>query len=595
MGVYLSKAKTSKGSQFGGDQDNDNSVFGLTSMQGWRQSMEDAHVAVPSVESIQKVLNVDLGLYGVFDGHGGPAVSEWIAKHMTDVLLETCESVRDELVQDPEGRYPSEKDLPDEVLILCRALQKTFLKLDEDMQSTENREEIKQIHNDKYQCEMEEQQEQEKANGGGGGQQSLRGLLSAQPRTLIQALLRSGGKPMIKLVEQDGEQYFHISHGADEETAGADEKGSSSSDDSNTATPHHVEEIVEDDRVTAPGTKSPVVQQAAVELLKTEAGGLRQVSASTPAEENLIRTVEAHGTELNKTAVSDGQSQDSADSSSDVHDSNRPAASDAVESKHYVEVGPDDIPSEEESSEDAVDREDLTNRIMSEAREELSPDEEDEDERANLVPGGPESCGAAVVVAALVGGPKPFLITANAGDSRCVLCREGQAIALSEDHKPQLEVENNRITKAGGKIIAGRVDGNLNLSRTLGDILYKRNKDLRPEEQKITAFPDIRVVPVHEADEFVILACDGIWDCVTNQEACDFVKSRLTDDVDSKRLSEICEELCDDCLAGNPMDSEGGIGCDNMTCIIVLLNKKYRNAGVKGSATNVTLYDSEYR
>lgn len=41
-------------------------------MQGWRQSMEDAHLAIPSVESIEKALNVDLSLYGVFDGKTVP-------------------------------------------------------------------------------------------------------------------------------------------------------------------------------------------------------------------------------------------------------------------------------------------------------------------------------------------------------------------------------------------------------------------------------------------------------------------------------------------------------------------------------------------
>ncbi len=42
------------------------------------------------------------------------------------------------------------------------------------------------------------------------------------------------------------------------------------------------------------------------------------------------------------------------------------------------------------------------------------------------------------------------LWVANAGDSRAVLCRKGQALALSEDHKPQSEAERNRITAAGG-------------------------------------------------------------------------------------------------------------------------------------------------
>lgn len=65
------------------------------------------------------------------------------------------------------------------------------------------------------------------------------------------------------------------------------------------------------------------------------------------------------------------------------------------------------------------------------------------------------------------------LIVANAGDSRCVLSRNGTAVPLSFDHKPDNEEEKMRIEKAGSQILEGRVDGNLNLSRSLGDLKYK--------------------------------------------------------------------------------------------------------------------------
>ena len=55
------------------------------------------------------------------------------------------------------------------------------------------------------------------------------------------------------------------------------------------------------------------------------------------------------------------------------------------------------------------------------------------------------------------------------GDSRCVLCRNGIALEMSMDHKPEDEHELNRIHKAGGKVTCeGRVNGGLNLSRALG-------------------------------------------------------------------------------------------------------------------------------
>ena len=74
------------------------------------------------------------------------------------------------------------------------------------------------------------------------------------------------------------------------------------------------------------------------------------------------------------------------------------------------------------------------------------------------------------------------IICANAGDSRAVLAVKGIAKDLSEDHKPALEGERKRIYAAGSTITPeGRVDGNLNLSRSIGDLRYKKNKSLLPE------------------------------------------------------------------------------------------------------------------
>lgn len=64
---------------------------------------------------------------------------------------------------------------------------------------------------------------------------------------------------------------------------------------------------------------------------------------------------------------------------------------------------------------------------------------------------------------------------ANVGDSRSVLCRSGKAVALSEDHKPEMPKEEARIKKAGGSIMKGRVNGGLNLTRSLGDFDYKKD------------------------------------------------------------------------------------------------------------------------
>ncbi|CAA3025349.1 probable phosphatase 2C 60 [Olea europaea subsp. europaea] len=106
---------------------------------------------------------------------------------------------------------------------------------------------------------------------------------------------------------------------------------------------------------------------------------------------------------------------------------------------------------------------------------------------------GPTS-GCTACVAVLRGNQ---LVVANAGDSRCVISRSGQAYNLSRDHKPDLEVEKERILEAGGFIHAGRVNGSLNLARAIGDIEFKQNKFLPAEKQIVTANPDVNIVCIY--------------------------------------------------------------------------------------------------
>jgi protein phosphatase 1G len=85
-----------------------------------------------------------------------------------------------------------------------------------------------------------------------------------------------------------------------------------------------------------------------------------------------------------------------------------------------------------------------------------------------------KGCTANVVLIA-----NSSLICANAGDSRCVVAEGGRAIPLSIDHKPNMKKERERIYKAGSTVnVEGRIDGNLNLSRAIGDIAHKKNPRL---------------------------------------------------------------------------------------------------------------------
>jgi len=161
---------------------------------------------------------------------------------------------------------------------------------------------------------------------------------------------------------------------------------------------------------------------------------------------------------------------------------------------------------------------------------------------------------------------------ANAGDSRVILCKKGVAYRMSIDHKPELELEKNRIQKASGWVNSyGRINGNLNLSRCLGDLEYKQNKKLPPQEQIITAYPDVIEEKMSKDNDFIIIGCDGIWDCIQDQDVCDIIKKKLNEpgvDPLKVNLSEILGEICDSICATN-IFSEGGVGCDNMTCLLI--------------------------
>ncbi|KAL1741420.1 phosphatase 2C-like domain-containing protein [Schizophyllum fasciatum] len=175
----------------------------------------------------------------------------------------------------------------------------------------------------------------------------------------------------------------------------------------------------------------------------------------------------------------------------------------------------------------------------------------------------PSGCTA---VAALITADNKIYV-ANAGDSRSVISNKGVVEPLSFDHKPTNEVERARITAAGGYIEYGRVNGNLALSRAIGDFEFKKNYNVTPDKQVITANPDVKEYQLTDEDEFVVIACDGIWDCLTSQQVVDFVRYQVSE---GKSLQEIGEMMCDHCLA--PDTSSGaGIGCDNMTVMVVAI------------------------
>lgn len=117
------------------------------------------------------------------------------------------------------------------------------------------------------------------------------------------------------------------------------------------------------------------------------------------------------------------------------------------------------------------------------------------------------------------------VVCANVGDSRAVvglspaLFPDSQCKALTEDHKPQDPEERKRIERAGGHVMFNRVNGELAMSRALGDFRYKNNPALPESEHLVISYPD---VSIHQRsgnnDEIMVLACDGVWDVMSNED-----------------------------------------------------------------------------
>lgn len=190
------------------------------------------------------------------------------------------------------------------------------------------------------------------------------------------------------------------------------------------------------------------------------------VSSSSPTENGIPKV----RNKISSTGLLPSMIDDSDDSS--TSDGSYTAEGKESESEGESEGESESNGEEEENDEDEDDEEE-------DDEEEGSQDDEDEGDDQflnNMLEGPGSSSGCTAVIALLTGNE---LYVANAGDSRCVVCRNGAAVDMSLDHKPEDAEELERIQKAGGRVtMDGRVNGGLNLSRAIGDHAYKTVRKL---------------------------------------------------------------------------------------------------------------------
>lgn len=181
------------------------------------------------------------------------------------------------------------------------------------------------------------------------------------------------------------------------------------------------------------------------------------------------------------------------------------------------------------------------------------------DEKLRKIPevaSGEDKSGTTAVCALITDNS---LILANCGDSRGVFCVSGKAALSTQDHKPSNDIERNRIQNAGGTVMIQRVNGSLAVSRALGDFEYKNVEGKGATEQLVSPEPEFFIKErIPEEDEFLVLACDGVWDVMTNQDICDFISGRLKV---NNNLETVCNEVIDTCLHKGSRD--------NMSIIII--------------------------
>ena len=186
-----------------------------------------------------------------------------------------------------------------------------------------------------------------------------------------------------------------------------------------------------------------------------------------------------------------------------------------------------------------------------------------------------------------------IIYIANAGDSLSIMYKNKKAYNLNKEHQTIIESEKQRVLKSGAYITGCRINGMLNLTRAIGDLKFKSNINLKRHEQSVIALPEITKIEDTEGIDFIIMGCDGVWDCVKRQMVCEFVEKEIKEHP-KKDLSEILKKIFDRCVS--PV-SGVVLGTDNMSCIIIqFLNNdsnEINNENIKIKKININLKNNK--
>ncbi|CAD7955798.1 unnamed protein product [Amoebophrya sp. A120] len=579
--------------------------FGFSAMQGWRRSMEDAHIHLPDFAD-------NLALFAVFDGHGGAAVAQLVAQKFPEIL-KSQEAFGDQNYQE--------------------ALRAAFIAMDKYLDSAEGRKELRIIG---AKAEKEKKDDDDDVRHRG---------------SILQQLLRD----QQVLDEEDILNANYLEYGADEEDedgiktppavtgmppaqviALEDKKKKKDVVDIKIEESESLSVSPQKNGETRPTTNGPIIEvgngpatssskspkdkenenkaiigpamppngmigpamppngKLPTSSEEEKSPGSAGAKDKEPREKNAKSPGGSRGQEqlpLDKTGLDFAKSIDELTNRTSLEQDDDDIDDIFVMNKNKTEAAEAKAKKEEDSDSSSGDEFFIGPQPPKKG---LNPDDDDDDDDdlkvEDLLAGGlfddgpsginPESQGCTANVVLLQYDDKMdqmVAFCANAGDSRAVLCRQGAGVPLSFDHKPTNPSERERILASGGTVSEeGRVDSNLNLSRAMGDLIYK-DKALAPEAQRICVVPDVSVTHLSGDDNYLIIGCDGIFEKQSNESLVAWCNDRIYKHRAAKgsgdaevdvELNAVCSDFLNFNVAESP-STDMGVGCDNMSMMIV--------------------------